>query len=141
MSTNKYLEKVAASIGDLSEDQKGSLATQVMAQGLLGQVVGNAVPPLGFIGNSYLSRKALEKYIPNSKKDNWVGMHSMGHGLVGQAVGGGIGGSLGAGIGHLTGNPKLMVGGAIAGGLVGLALGDRAGRKYHINHSSDFTND
>lgn len=96
----------------------------------------------GPIIDAVLSRGTLEYKIPESKKENWVGTHSMVHGLVGLMGGGFAGGLTGAALGALIHkNPEFGSGLSGLGLLAGGVYGNKMGRKYHLQHSSDFRED
>ena len=136
---NKYLEKIAEknNFSNYEADRKAWKAT---LYGTAGGILGTPIPGGGLVGNAALSRYALKHDIPESKKDNWVGTHSFGHALLGGTLGGIVGagsGALGAPI-ISGGSPSARHAGAYIGGLPGALLGDKAGRKYHLQHSDDF---
>lgn len=134
---NKYLEKIAEEL-NFDDHTANSLAWRATGGSMLGRIIGSPIPGVSIVGDAVGARMTLEKAIPESKKERWVGTHSFGHGLLGGTLGTLGAGAAGAGLGYLAGGEKGAMIGGVTGAIGGGIYGDKIGRKYHIQHSNDF---
>ena len=95
---NKYLEKIAEE--GWSNQHKAGTAAITTAGSMI---------PLPF-ADTAISHLALRQHVPENRKDNWYGMHHVGHGIAGSLLGSTIGGGIGAVVGSHVGKETDVLG-------------------------------